>query len=139
DQTDATAAYLASLVQSCDDSIIGTTAEGIIISWNAGAERLYGYTPAEALGQPITLLFPPYRPEAWSDTMEKLKQGEAVDRLETVRLRKDGTPVEVSITVSPIRDRSGSIIGASSIARDISQRRQEENERLALIRELTVA
>ena len=139
DQTDASATYLASLVQSCDDCIIGTTAEGIIISWNSGAERLYGYSQTEAIGQPISLLFPPYRPETWSDTMEKLKQGEAVQRLETVRLRKDGTPVEVSIAVSPIRDKSGSIIGASSIARDISQRRQEENERLALIRELTAA
>jgi PAS domain S-box-containing protein len=138
-QTDAAAAYLASLVQSCDDAIIGTTAEGIIISWNAAAERLYGYTPLEAIGQSISLLCPPYRPEEWSDTMEKLKQGEAVERLETVRLRKDGTPVEVSITVSPVRDGSGYIIGASTIARDISQRRQEENERLALIQELTAA
>jgi PAS domain S-box-containing protein len=138
-QTDAAAAYLASLVQSCEDSIIGTTAEGIIISWNAAAERLYGYTPLEAIGQPISLLCPPYRPEEWSETMEKLKQGEAVERLETVRLRKDGTPVEVSITVSPVRDSGGCIIGASTIARDISQRRQEENERLALIQELTAA
>lgn len=138
-QTDAASAYLASLVQSCEDSIVGTTAEGIIISWNAAAERLYGYTPLEAIGQPMSLLFPPYRPEEWSDTMEKLKQGEAVERLETVRLRKDGTPVEVSITVSPVRDASGHIIGASTIAHDISQRRQEENERLALIQELTAA
>lgn len=139
DQSDATATYLASLVQSCEDSIVGTTAEGIIISWNTGAERLFGYRQVEALGQPISLLFPPYRPEAWSDTMEKLKQGDAVERLETVHLRKDGTPVEVSITVSPIRDEDGCLIGASSIARDISQRRQEENERLALIQELTAA
>jgi len=138
-QTDAAAAYLASLVQSCDDSIIGITAEGIIISWNAGAERLYGYSQLEAIGQPVSLLFPPYRPEAWSETIDKLRQGEAVEHLETVRLRKDGTPVEVSITVSPIRDGSGRLIGASSIARDISKRRQEENERLALIRELTAA
>jgi len=138
-QTDAAAAYLASLVQSCEDAIIGTTAEGSIISWNAAAERLYGYSTLEAIGQPISLLFPPYRPEEWSDTMDKLKQGEAVERLETVRLRKDGTPVEVSITVSLVRDGSGRIIGASTIARDISQRRQEENERLALIQELTAA
>lgn len=138
-QTDAAAAYLASLVQSCEDAIIGTTAEGIIISWNAAAERLYGYTPLEANGQPISLLFPPYRPEEWSDTMDKLKQGEAVERLETVRLRKDGTPVEVSITMSLVRDGNGCIIGTSTVARDISQRRQEENERLALIQELTAA
>jgi PAS domain S-box-containing protein len=138
-QTEATAAYLASLVESCEDSIIGTTTDGTIVSWNAGAARLYGYTSFEVIGQPISLLFPPYRPEAWTETMEKLKQGETVERQETVRLRKDGTPVEVSVTVSPIRDASGRVIGSSSIARDISLRRHEENERLALIQELTAA
>ena len=138
-QTESSSAYLASLVQSCEDSIIGTTVDGSIVSWNAGAERLYGYTAVEMIGRPISLLCPPYRPEAWSETMEKLQRGEAVERLETVRLRKDGKPVEVSLTVSPVRDSSGSIIGASSVARDIGLRRQEENERLALIRELTAA
>jgi PAS domain S-box-containing protein len=138
-QTEATAAYLASLVESCEDSIIGTTTDGTIVSWNAGAARLYGYAGLEVIGQHISLLFPPYRPEAWSETMEKLQQGKTVERQETMRLRKDGTPVEVSVTVSPIRDTSGHVIGCSSIARDISLRRQEENERLALIQELTEA
>jgi PAS domain S-box-containing protein len=138
-QTESTISYLASLVQSCDDAIIGTTLDGTILSWNASAERLYGYAALEVIGRPISVLFPPYRPEAWSDAVEKLKQGEAVERLETVRVRKDGKPVEVSVTVSPIRDESGRVIGASSVARDIGRRRQEENERLALIQELTAA
>lgn len=138
-QTEATVSYLASLVQSAEDAIVGTTSEGTIVSWNAGAEQLYGYSAADVIGQPISVLFPPYRPEAWSETIDRLKQGQPVERLETVRLRKDGTPVEVSVTVSVIRDQEGRIIGASSIARDISRRRQEENDRLTLIQELTAA
>ena len=138
-QTEASVSYLASLVQSAEDAIVGATSEGTIVSWNAGAEQLYGHTAADVIGQPISLLFPPYRPEAWSDTMDRLNQGRPVERLETVRLRKDGTAVEVSVTVSVIRDSEGRIIGASSIARDISRRRQEENDRLTLIRELTTA
>ena len=138
-QTESTLAYMASLVKSCDDAIVGTTVDGTIVSWNDGAERLYGYTGVEAMGQHVSMLFPPYRPESWNETMQKLNQGIGVDGLETVRLRKDATPVDVSITVSPVRDATGNLIGASCVARDISRRRQEENERLALIQELTAA
>jgi PAS domain S-box-containing protein len=138
-QTDATVTYLASLVRSCDDAIIGKTLEGTVVSWNAGAERLYGYTADEIVGRSISLLYPTYRPEELPDVLQKVRRGEHVEATETVRVRKDGRAVEVSVTISPVRDNSGRIIGASSVARDITQRKLEENERLALIQELTAA
>jgi two-component system, cell cycle sensor histidine kinase and response regulator CckA len=138
-QTEASRAYLASLVQSCDDAIIGKTLDGTVVSWNAGAEVLYGYTAEEIIGRNVGILFPRYRPEELPELLEKLKNGEHVKGLETVRIRKDGTPVEVAVTISPIKDASGRVIGASSVARDITQRKREDNERLALIQELTSA
>jgi two-component system, cell cycle sensor histidine kinase and response regulator CckA len=138
-QTEATAAYLASLVQSCDDAIIGKTLDGTVVSWNAGAERLYGYKAVEMIGRSISVLYPSYRPDELPDIMERIKDGQKVQRLETVRLRKDGAPVDVSLTISPIRDANGRVIGASTIARDITARKQEETERLALIQDLTAA
>ena len=134
-----TRTYLASIVKSCHDAIIGKTLDGTVVSWNVGAETLYGYNAAEMIGRSISVLCPHYRPEELIELMERIKQGEQVQQLETVRLRKDGTPVEVSVVISPIKDANGQIIGASSISRDISQRKQEENERLALIQELTAA
>jgi two-component system, cell cycle sensor histidine kinase and response regulator CckA len=138
-QASAVAAYLASIVQSCDDAIIGKTLDGIVVSWNAGAERLYGYTPEEMIGRSVSVLIPLYRPEELSGIREKIKRGEGIDDFETVRLRKDGTPVEVSLTISPIRDATGQVIGGSTVARDITRRKQEENERLSLIKDLTSA
>jgi len=138
-QTEASTAYLASIVQSCDDAIVGKTLDGTVISWNAGAEKLYGYSAVEMIGQSVSVLFPHYRPDEFSEIMEKVKDGQQVQRLETVRIRKDGTPVEVSLTISPIKDANGQVIGASTVARDITERKREENERLALIQELTAA
>ena len=138
-EIEAAHAYLASIVSSCDDAIVGKTLQGTVVSWNNGAEKLYGYSAAEMIGQPITLLCPDYRPEDLMEAMDRIRQGERVEQLDTVRLRKDGTPVEVSVVVSPIKDRSGQVVGASSVSRDISHRKQEENERLALIQELTAA
>lgn len=138
-QTEAATTYLASIVQSSDDAIIGKTLDGTIVSWNAGAERLYGYAAVEAIGRPISMLFPPYRPQELPGLLERIRKGEHVRGFETVRIRKDGAPVEVSLTISPIKDSSGRVIGASTIARDITPRKQEENERLALIQELTAA
>jgi PAS domain S-box-containing protein len=138
-QAEATQAFVASLVESCDDAIIGKTLEGTVVSWNAGAERLYGYSAAEMVGRSISVLMPLYRPEELPELMDKVKRGEHIERLETVRIRKGGTPVDVSVTVSPVKDGSGRIIGASVVSRDITQRKQEENERLALIRDLTAA
>jgi PAS domain S-box-containing protein len=138
-QTEATQAYLASIVSSCNDAIIGKTLDGTVVSWNEGAQKLYGYSASEMIGQSISLLCPHYRPEELPEIMERIASGEQVEKLETVRLRKDRTPVEVSVVISPIKDTGGKVVGASSVSRDISQRRQEENERLALIQELTAA
>jgi len=138
-QMEVTRTYLASIVKSCNDAIVGKTLDGTVVSWNAGAEKLYGYTAAEMIGRSISVLCPSYRPEELTGLMERIKLGEQVEQLETVRLRKDSTPIEVSVVVSPIKDANGQIIGASSVSRDISQRKQEENERLTLIQELTAA
>jgi PAS domain S-box-containing protein len=138
-QRETTLAFLASIVESCEDAIIGTTLEGVVVTWNGGAERLYGYAAADIIGRSVSVLFPPYRPEESDDILHRIKQGQRVERLETVRLRKDGTPVEVSLTVSPIKDPAEAIIGASTVARDITERKQEENERLGLIQDLTAA
>ena len=138
-QADAVASYLASIVQSCDDGIIGKTLDGIVVSWNAGAERIYGYTADEMIGRSVSILIPSYRPNELPGIFEKIKRGEGVDGFETVRLRKDGTPVEVSLTISPIRDATGQVVGASTVARDITRRKQEEDERLRLIKDLTSA
>jgi PAS domain S-box-containing protein len=138
-QTEAASAYLASIVQFCDDAIIGNTLDGTVVSWNAGAERLYGYSAAEMIGRSNSVLVPPYRPEELPEIYDTIKRGEGVDGLETVRLRKDGTAVEVSLTVSPLKDAGGRVVGASTVARDITRRKQEDNERLSLIQDLTAA
>jgi PAS domain S-box-containing protein len=113
--------------------------DGTIVSWNAGAERLYGYGSVEVIGRSVSVLVPPYRPQELPEILERISKGEHVERYETVRIRKDGKPIEVSLTISPIKDGGGRIIGASTVARDITRRKQEENERLALIQELTTA
>lgn len=137
--SESTAAYLASLVESCDDAIIGKTLDGTIVSWNAGAEQLYGYAADEIIGRSVLVLFPPYRPQELPEIMDKIRSGERVRRLETVRVRKDRSLVDVSLTISPVKDAGGRIIGASTVARDITQRKDEENLRLSLIQELIAA
>jgi PAS domain S-box-containing protein len=117
---------LAAIVDSSDDAIIGKTLEGIITSWNRGAERLYGYRPEEVIGQPLALLIPPDLSDDLPHLLERLQRGESIDHYETQRLHKDGTRLDVSLTISPIRDSAGRIIGASKIARDITARKQAE-------------
>jgi two-component system NtrC family sensor kinase len=117
---------LAAIVDSSDDAIIGQTLEGIITSWNRAAERLYGYSPTEAIGQPLTLLIPADLSDDFPHLLERLQGGESIDHYETQRLHKDGTRLDVSLTISPIRDSTGRIIGASKIARDITARKQAE-------------
>jgi PAS domain S-box-containing protein len=138
-QTEAVSAYLASIVQFCDDAIIGKTLDGTVVSWNTGAERLYGYSAAEMIGRPISVLIPSYRPEELPEIYDAIRRGEGVDGLEAVRIRKDGTPIEVSLTISPIKDAEGRVVGASTVARDITRHKQEDNERLSLIQDLTAA
>jgi PAS domain S-box-containing protein len=113
-------AWLAAIVESSDDAVVGKTLDSIIRSWNAGATRVFGYSAAEAIGQPVYLIIPPERHQEEPRIIEQLMRGERIDHFETVRLRKDGTEIEVSISVSPIRDESGQIIGAAKVARDIS-------------------
>ena len=135
----ATESFLASLVRDCDDAIIGEMLNGQIVSWNAGAQRLYGYTASEIMGQSAAVLESPYRPTEKLGILDRLKREEQVPRFETVHVRKNGTAVEVSITVSPIKEPRGRIIGASTLARDITQRKKEENDRLTLIQDLALA
>ena len=119
-------ARLAAIVESSDDAIISKTLDGSIRSWNAGAERLFGHKSSEAVGQSITLIIPPDRLEEERDILDRLRRGERVEHFETVRLAKDGRLLNVSLTISPIRDAEGRIIGASKIARDVTDRTRVE-------------
>jgi two-component system, chemotaxis family, CheB/CheR fusion protein len=125
---DVITASLAAIVNSSDDAIIGKDLDGVITSWNKGAERLFGYTAQEAIGQPITMLIPPDRQQEEPEILARLKRGESVNHFETVRLRKNRSPLEISLTISPIKDATGRAIGASKIARDITKRKEAEEE-----------
>jgi len=128
--------YLAAIVESSDDAIIGQTLDGRIASWNRGAERLYGYIAEEAVGQSLGLLIPPELADELPWILERVHRGENIEHFETKRCRKDGSEVEVSLTISPIRDGEGKIIGGTKIARDITARNEEDrrkNEFLALL------
>ena len=117
---------LAAIVESSDDAIIGKTLAGIITSWNRGAEKIYGYTASEVVGRHITIIAPPERYQEMEQILEKIRRGERVDHSETTRVRKDGRPIDISLTVSPIKDASGQTIGASTITRDITDRKRRE-------------
>jgi PAS domain S-box-containing protein len=119
-------AHLAALVASSEDAIVSKTLEGIVTSWNAAAERLFGYTAAEMIGQPIIRVIPPELHHEETEILSKLRSGERIERYETVRLHKDGRRFEVSLTLSPVRDPGGRIVGASKIAHDITDRRRAE-------------
>jgi PAS domain S-box-containing protein len=113
-------ALLAAIVDSSDDAIVSKTLEGIITSWNKSAERMFGYRPEEVIGKHITLIIPRDRCDEEANIIERLRRGERIDHFQTVRRRKDGSPVDVSLTISPVRDSAGNIIGASKVARDIT-------------------
>jgi PAS domain S-box-containing protein len=115
-------ARLAAIVDSSDDAIVSKTLDGVITSWNRGAERLFGYTAAEAIGHDIFLIIPEDRREEEMEVLARLRRGERVDHFETVRRAKDGRAVHISLTVSPVRDDRGVIVGASKVARDITER-----------------
>ncbi len=131
---------LAAIVASSDDAILSVTLDGVISSWNAGAERTYGYSAAEAVGRPSAMLLPENRRDEIKHILARIRRGELVDHYETVRVRKDGTHLLVSLSVSPIKDVAGRVIGAASIARDITEReraaaRLREMQKLAQQRE----
>lgn len=129
----ASDAFLASLVNSSNDAILTKDLSGIITYWNRGAERIFGYTAEEAIGQPVTLLFPPDRVNEEPMILERIRRGEMINHYETVRRRKDGSAVDISLTVSPILDSNGKVVGASKVARDVSvYRREQERWRVTL-------
>lgn len=124
--TELTNGLLAAIVESSDDAIASKDLNGILNSWNRGAERIFGYSAEEVIGQPATILMPPDRVNEEPAILEKLRSGQRVDHYETVRQRKDGSLIDISLTVSPIRDQRGKIVGGSKIARDISERKKGE-------------
>ena len=135
-RADKARATLAAIVTSSVDAMISKDLNGVISSWNTGAEKIFGYTAEEAVGQSIALIIPPDRLTEGETTLGRVRLGENVDHLETVRRRKDGTLVDVSITVSPIRDARGLIVGASEIGRDIADRKRHEKQQTILVNEL---
>jgi PAS domain S-box-containing protein len=133
--TDDIARYLAAIVDSSDDAIISVDVHGIMTSWNKGAERLFGYAFAETVGKPVTILLPSDRQDEEKAILQRISRGRRVDHYETVRQRKDGGLIDVSLTVSPVRDGKGQIVGASKIARDITARKHREAQMAILARE----
>jgi PAS domain S-box-containing protein len=119
-------ARFAAIVGSSDDAIVSQDLNGVITSWNRGAERLFGYTPEEVVGRPVTILMPPDRVDEEPGILKRIRAGESIEHYETVRRRKDGTLLDISLTVSPIVDAHGKVVGASKIARDITERKQAE-------------
>ena len=117
---------LAAVVDCSDDAIISKDLNGTINAWNRGAEKIFGYSASEAVGRPMLMLFPPDRADEESDILARIRRGESVEHFETVRVRKDGKQIDVSVTISPVKDMNGTIVGASKIARDITERKQAE-------------
>jgi PAS domain S-box-containing protein len=129
-------AWLAAIVESSDDAVLSKSLEGVISSWNASAGRLFGFTAAEAIGQHISILIPDERLHEEEEIIGRIRRGDRVDHYETVRRRKDGSLFDISLTVSPVRDIKGVIIGASKIARDISDRKRAQQRQSLLLREM---
>ncbi|WP_065753851.1 PAS domain S-box protein [Bradyrhizobium paxllaeri] len=131
------AQQLVSIVEYSDDAIISKDLDGIIRTWNPGAERLFGYTATEAIGKPVTILFPPGREDEGPGILARIRRGERIHHYETVRRRKNGRLLDISLTVSPVRDSAGMIVGASKIARDITGRKEAERKLRESERQLT--
>jgi PAS domain S-box-containing protein len=127
--------WLASIVESSDDAIVSKTLDGIITSWNGGAERVFGYSASEAIGRPSTLVIPQDRQGEEREILTRVRRGERIDHFETVRQRKHGSLIVVSLTVSPVKDANGKIVGASKIARDITEQKKNQELIVTLARE----
>jgi len=136
DRAEIASARLAAIVASSDDAIVSKTLDGRITSWNVGAERIFGYQEREMIGQPITRIIPPELLEEEKEIIARLRRGERIAHFETVRLAKDGRRVDVSLTVSPLRDHLGNVVGASKVARDITDRKRAEAMQRLLVEEL---
>ena len=127
-QAEELGSHLAAIVESSHDAIISKSLDGIILTWNKGAERIFGYSADEVIGKPVHILMPPDRVQEEPRILERLQRGERIDHYETVRVAKDGRAIDISLTVSPIRDGSGKIIAASKVARDITESKQAEEQ-----------
>ena len=138
-RTHDTEVFMTSLVEHCDDAVVGQTLQGSLVTWNKGAEKLYGYTASEILGGPASILESPHRPGDQAAFLEKVRRGESVTHFETVHMRKNGTPIDVLLTVSPVREPRGRVVGVSTVSIDITDRKIEEQQRLQLIQEFTAA
>jgi PAS domain S-box-containing protein len=117
---------MTAIIQASDDAIIGKTLDGTIVSWNKGAEKLYGYNAEEILGQSISALAPPGKPDELPAIMKQLRRGQRIESYETTRVHKDGHLIDVSVNISPVKDKAGKVVGASAIARDITKRKRAE-------------
>lgn len=135
-RADMDAQRLASIVESSDDAIVSKALDGIITSWNRGAERLFGYTAEEVIGKSVTILIPEDRMNEEPMILDRIRRGERVDHYDTVRRRKDGSLIDISLTISPLKDSDGRIIGASKIARDITERKRAQEQQKLLLNEM---
>jgi PAS domain S-box-containing protein len=130
------AAQLAAIVEFSEDAIVAKDLDGTITNWNRGAERLFGYSAEEAIGKPITILIPPDRFDEEPGILERVRRGERVDHYDTVRLRKDGTLIDISLSISPMKDSDGKIVGASKIARDVTERKRLQEQQKLIVSEM---
>ena len=127
-QAESAILHMAGIVETSEDAIVSKDLDGSILTWNAAAERMYGYTSGEAIGRSIAILLPPDRPNEERDILERLRRGESLEHFEARRVRKDNVQIHVSMTISPIRDRTGRIVGASHIARNITEQKQFQEQ-----------
>jgi PAS domain S-box-containing protein len=134
-ENDQQSRWLASIVESSDDAIVSKNLDGIITSWNGGAARVFGYTAEEAIGQPITILIPNDRQDEERVILNRIRRGERIDHFETIRRRKHGSLIVVSLTVSPVKNAEGKIVGASKTARDITEQKRSQEQIATLARE----
>lgn len=132
----AIAYRLAAIVESSDDAIVSKDLNGVVVTWNKGAERIFGYAAEEIIGKPISILIPANRQNEESFILDQIRRGERIDHRDTVRVRKDGTLIDISLSISPIKDEQGRIIGASKIARDVTERKRQEKFITLLSREV---
>jgi PAS domain S-box-containing protein len=127
---------LAAIIENSDDAVISKNLDGIIMSWNSGATRLFGYTAQDAIGRPVTMLMPPDRIDEEPGILARIRRGERIEHYDTVRRRKDGNLIDISLSISPIRDAEGRVVGASKIARDITDRKRAEQQQQLLVGEI---
>ncbi len=133
---DRAAQHYAAIIESSDDAILSKDLDGVILTWNSGAERLYGLTAEEAIGKPATIIMPADRLEEAQEILDKIRRGERIRQFETVRRRKDGSLIDISLTISPIRDSHDRIVGASTIARDSTELKKTRERQQLLLREM---